>query len=81
MASPDRKGMLYIVSTIITQWMQWYYGQCNWHHLLLMPVPTVSNDWKGHVVTHFGKFELTNTMLLLMMPSVLCNANIGITKP
>ena len=41
----------------------------------------VSNDWKSQVASHFEHLELTNTMVLLMMPLVSCDSNTGITWP
>ena len=57
------------------------YWQCHWHHMMLMPVPTVSNDWKSDFASHFDHLELTNAVVLLMMPPVPWNANTGITWP
>ena len=45
--------------------------------MMLMPLPTVSNDWNSH----FSDIYLTNIMALLMMSSVSCDVNTGITWP
>ena len=37
------------------------------------------NDCKNHVASHFDHLELTNVMLVLMMSSVSCDTNNGIT--
>ena len=41
----------------------------------------VSNDWKSHTASHFDYLELTNAMVLLVMSSVSCGTNTGITWP
>ena len=48
----------------------WYWCQCQ-----------VSNDQNSLIVPCFDHLELTNMMALLMVPSVSCDANIGITWP
>ena len=68
-----KKVMLHIVSIILTLWIQWCYWQCLWHHMMLMLVPTVSNDWKSHVTSHFNHLEVINAVVLLMIASVLCD--------
>ena len=55
------------------------YCQCHWHCMMLMSVPTVSNDWKSYIAYHFDNLKLTNSIVLLMMASVSCDVNTGIT--
>ena len=49
--------------------------------MILVPVPTLSNNWKSHVASHSAQLELINAVVLLMMPSVLCDTYTGITWP
>ena len=49
--------------------------------MMLMSVPTVSNDWKYHGASHFDHPEVKNTMVLLMMQSLSCDTNTGMTWP
>ena len=46
-----------------------------------MPEPPVSHYWKSHVGSHFEHIDLTNALVLLMMPSVSSDAKTGITWP
>ena len=55
----DQKVIVHIVSVILTWWIQWYYWWWHWLHIMLIPVTTVSNDWKCHVATDFNHLELT----------------------
>ena len=71
----------HIVSIVWNLWTQWPYWQCHWHLMMLMPVPTVSNDWKSHVRSHFNHYGTANAVVLLTMPSVSCYANTSITWP
>ena len=42
---------------------------------MLMSVLIVSNDWNRHIASNFDRFELANTMMLLVISSVSCDGN------
>ena len=81
MALHDQKRCCCTLFQLSWSKMQWCYWPCHWHHMMLIPVPTGSNDWEINVASHFHHLELTNATVLLVMSSVSCDANTGITCP
>ena len=71
--------------------IMWHWHQHQWHYMakyvILHFVSTVpltlhdvdasvmSNEWKSQVASCFDHLALTNTMVILMVPSVSCDAN------
>ena len=64
-----KKVMLHLNSIILTKQMEWWYLWCHWQHMMLMPVPIVSTDWKINIVPLFNHLDLASATLGSMIKS------------